>query len=975
MQNSLEARRLLDFMASTIPLMPNGQPCINLSKAVDTTSSSLRVEFFQLVIYLLSNRLLDSQFDSIVKQLLKSCHNRKILLDLLGGRGDTMRCFAESLAEMCIMSDEGLTMLLLRSQACTDSTWCRLISNINYPSCYTNILSSLLHLRGAASVEVVMLVLTAMWDGYNTHVANALLSLGVDGFSKDLKGRTLLISAIRNSDIDVVSLILRSKPEPILEMNKCFYPAIAVAAQFGSIDMLRLVTEIGPPLSGKQAAHHLGIALPGAVFIGSLRRIEWLLSLGADVNTMGRVWHENGHTALHTGLQVAVLQNNTELALLLLESGASPREWGHMEYEYNEPVPPLHAAARHGNLTLVRCLLNPDSLSIYCIAAEFDVGILTQDIRGSVLVAAVESGEASVVEAILAFATFTNHLFTDEKWALELACIYGYQDIVEILLDLGVRSEAALAEAASGGHFEIIKLLLLKRSGGDISNALQHAARNGHTEAFKLLLRERSRITYPAYLDTDYSNSGVPDVQLATLDIKLISSCLSEGAKCGSDKIIDLLLSYVQTSISSTHSVSFKGLGTSAIHFLLDHAVCNNHTKIVELLLSYAQTSIFSMHDVAFERLDQRVIYSCLEMIAGRGSDEIIDLVLSYAQNSISLTHNVPFKHIDPSVIHSCLTKAVFRNHLETVELLLSYARTSTPFATQYPAQYIYRELLGYFCMHSSESLLIKMFHLLHGEWGEELNPSNPSSSSSSSSSTVLQQAIAHDQFQLAIDMLKSGIYANGRALQYAVKKSHSELVDMLLRAGADVNAAPHEYRGATALQSAAKENNIAIVHTLLAAGAFVNAEPAMYRGATALQLAAANGNFAIAGALLDAGAEINALPAKIAGFTALEGAALYGRLDMVRFLLNAGADITGPTNPQYRRAVGMAWMEGHITLAAYLQEYKANIYGKTECEPLDKILAAPDVVGWNIDIFWADHWGINLDHEQTMPYVRRRRR
>ena len=209
--------------------------------------------------------------------------------------------------------------------------------------------------------------------------------------------------------------------------------------------------------------------------------------------------------------------------------------------------------------------------------------------------------------------------------------------------------------------------------------------------------------------------------------------------------------------------------------------------------------------------------------------------------------------------------------------------------------------------------------------------------------------------------MLKSGIYANGRALQYAVKKSHSELVDMLLRAGADVNAAPHEYRGATALQSAAKENNITIVHTLLAAGAFVNAEPAMYRGATALQLAAANGNFAIAGALLDAGAEINALPAKIAGFTALEGAALYGRLDMVRFLLNAGADITGPTNPQYRRAVGMAWNGGHFALARYLQEYKGKLYSKTECETLDEILAAPDVKNWHKDSFWTAHWDIEL--------------
>jgi ankyrin repeat protein len=72
--------------------------------------------------------------------------------------------------------------------------------------------------------------------------------------------------------------------------------------------------------------------------------------------------------------------------------------------------------------------------------------------------------------------------------------------------------------------------------------------------------------------------------------------------------------------------------------------------------------------------------------------------------------------------------------------------------------------------------------------------------------------------------------------------ESYRELVDNLLKAGADVNAAPSSHFGQTALQYAVESGHLELINILLKAGADVNAEPSCSSGATALQLAAIKG-------------------------------------------------------------------------------------------------------------------------------------
>ncbi|SCV61374.1 uncharacterized protein FFFS_15943 [Fusarium fujikuroi] len=125
------------------------------------------------------------------------------------------------------------------------------------------------------------------------------------------------------------------------------------------------------------------------------------------------------------------------------------------------------------------------------------------------------------------------------------------------------------------------------------------------------------------------------------------------------------------------------------------------------------------------------------------------------------------------------------------------------------------------------------------------------------------------------------------RAFQAASAGGHIQVVERLLKAGADVNAAA-EYGGPTALQAASEGGHMQVVERLLEAGASVNAAPAEY-GRTALQAASASGHIQVVERLLEAGASVNAAPAEY-GRTALQAASEGRHMQVVERLREAGA-------------------------------------------------------------------------------------
>jgi len=183
--------------------------------------------------------------------------------------------------------------------------------------------------------------------------------------------------------------------------------------------------------------------------------------------------------------------------------------------------------------------------------------------------------------------------------------------------------------------------------------------------------------------------------------------------------------------------------------------------------------------------------------------------------------------------------------------------------------------------------------------------------------------------FRHKADVNAPALEAGGTALQTAVmnlvrSKLYSingmAIVDFLLEMGADINAPPaSETHGGTALQAAVIGKEFGLVGRLIDLGANVNAPGPVQNGGSAIAIAAASGSLEIAHILIDAGADINA--ANGAGHTAFELAAAYGRLDMVQLLINAGADTNLLGSERYRRAEDFARDNGHNTVADILRD------------------------------------------------------
>ena len=161
-------------------------------------------------------------------------------------------------------------------------------------------------------------------------------------------------------------------------------------------------------------------------------------------------------------------------------------------------------------------------------------------------------------------------------------------------------------------------------------------------------------------------------------------------------------------------------------------------------------------------------------------------------------------------------------------------------------------------------------------------------------------------------------------ALQEACLGDIEELIDTLLRAGADINAPASTRYGRTALQAAASIGDLDRVQMLLQKGADINSPASEKGGYTALQAASIGGHLAIVVLLLHMGAEINGVKSSIHGRTALEGAAEHGRLDVVYLLLENDHDMEGFYDRCEDAAI-FAEMEGHKVIARILRNYRKD--------------------------------------------------
>ena len=176
-----------------------------------------------------------------------------------------------------------------------------------------------------------------------------------------------------------------------------------------------------------------------------------------------------------------------------------------------------------------------------------------------------------------------------------------------------------------------------------------------------------------------------------------------------------------------------------------------------------------------------------------------------------------------------------------------------------------------------------------------------------------------------------------GTALHAASRMNHLNVVQCLLRHGADVNAPG--LRGRTPLLFASYWGCIEVAKWLIEHGADVNARDEVDHE-TSLHLAAYCGHFEIVRTLFKHNANINARSKS--GSTPLHFASYYEHVDTVRFLLNHSADPNARSTVQ-QTSLHEASSSGHVDIARLLLEHGAEVdaeeqHGRTSYQiALDK--------------------------------------
>jgi|KBSMisStandDraft_5_1062788.scaffolds.fasta_scaffold152234_2 ankyrin repeat protein len=190
---------------------------------------------------------------------------------------------------------------------------------------------------------------------------------------------------------------------------------------------------------------------------------------------------------------------------------------------------------------------------------------------------------------------------------------------------------------------------------------------------------------------------------------------------------------------------------------------------------------------------------------------------------------------------------------------------------------------------------------------------------------TALHWAVQRNNPDLVDMLLRAGADAKASTryqvpvLYFAALNGNARIVDRLLTAGADANATAYE--GQTMLMTAALSGQPDVVRMLLRRGAKVDVtEP--FKGQTALMWAASEGNTEAAAILIEAGADIKAKSP--GGFTPLLFAVRNARPDTVRMLLDRGADVNDVA-PDGSSGLSMAVVNAYFELASMLLDRGAN--------------------------------------------------
>lgn len=202
-------------------------------------------------------------------------------------------------------------------------------------------------------------------------------------------------------------------------------------------------------------------------------------------------------------------------------------------------------------------------------------------------------------------------------------------------------------------------------------------------------------------------------------------------------------------------------------------------------------------------------------------------------------------------------------------------------------------------------------------------------SETESNHDTALTLACAGGHEELVELLIKRGADIEHRdkkgftPLILAATAGHEKVVDILLNHGADIEAQSERTKD-TPLSLACSGGRYEVVELLLNRGA--NKEHRNVSDYTPLSLAASGGYVNIIKLLLNNGSEINSRTGSKLGISPLMLAAMNGHTAAVKLLLDMGSDINAQIETNRNTALTLACFQGRHEVVSLLLDRKANV-------------------------------------------------